>query len=783
VYDTIENKKYSVNTTFKKLYMKFKNLKYIFILTFSISICNPANGEILPDNTLGAETSTVTNLPLNNSSGLGLIDGGALRGNNLFHSFSKFNINEAQSVYFINPAGVTNILTRVTGGSASNILGTLGVGGNANLFLINPSGIIFGSNAQLDIQGSFVGTTAGAVKFGVQGSFSASNPETPGLLTINPSALLFNQINPQPIVSQATLTNQGASLMLVGGDVKLDEGKLVSQAGRIEIGAFQSGSVGLNQNTLQLDVGNDVLRGDIFIGNSSEVDLTSENGGNISIYARNLDISNSFILAKIPEEVSIDSNIGAKIDINATGNVKLNNGAVSNTVGIEFDSTSRGNGGDISISANSISLNEGSLISTLVLGKGNAGDINLNIANEIDLNNSQISSYLLPGGTGKAGNITTTSGSVFLKNGSGIGSSPFLSQGNSGNVNINARDIVIDGENAEGTPSRIVSTNLLSQGKGGDININTTSLFLLNGGIISSGNLFGIGDGGNINITAHDSVVLDGVGDFVLATNNDGNVRNKSGIDTSVTIRAEGKGGNININTGSLLVKNGGILNSSTQGKGDAGNIFINASKQVLFDGQSKYGDRSGAATAVTNTGEGRGGNISIAADTFAIQNTAGIFSSTLGKGGNSGDITINTRGDINFTNNGTLSTATFGLGNAGKVSIKSDGNIYFDQSSGIISGAVSFGRDIFNAAKQLGLIDVNLEQLPNLFTSDIGAANDIEINARSLKMDNESVIATITTSGNGGNIKLQLRDLLLLRRDTYFYVDDWLVITCFQIK
>ena len=139
-----------------------------------------ARAQITPDGTLGAEGSIIT--PNVNAGGLPAdrIDGGARRGANLFHSFREFNVGELQRVYFANPAGIENILSRVTGSSRSDILGTLGVvGGNANLFLINPNGIIFGPNARLDVGGSFVASTANAIQFGEQGFFSATNPEAP----------------------------------------------------------------------------------------------------------------------------------------------------------------------------------------------------------------------------------------------------------------------------------------------------------------------------------------------------------------------------------------------------------------------------------------------------------------------------------------------------------------------------------------------------------------------------------------------------------------------------
>jgi filamentous hemagglutinin family protein len=121
---------------------------------------NCAFAQITPDETLGNEQSVV--VPNRNIQGqlVDAIEGGARRGTNLFHSFRAFNIGEGQRVYFTNPNGVENILSRVTGSGISDILGTLGVDGRANLFLLNPNGIIFGPNAQLDVGGSFLASTS-----------------------------------------------------------------------------------------------------------------------------------------------------------------------------------------------------------------------------------------------------------------------------------------------------------------------------------------------------------------------------------------------------------------------------------------------------------------------------------------------------------------------------------------------------------------------------------------------------------------------------------------------
>ncbi|MBR8840462.1 MAG: filamentous hemagglutinin N-terminal domain-containing protein, partial [Stigonema ocellatum SAG 48.90 = DSM 106950] len=226
---------------------------------------NCALGQVkpIPDNTLGEENSVVTPSVIKGVPS-DQIDGGAIRGRNLFHSFQEFNIDSGRGAYFTNPALIENIFSRVTGGNASKIFGTLGVLGNANLFLINPNGIIFGPSSSLDVRGSFVGTTANAIQFGNQGFFSATNPEAPSpLLTINPSALFYNQIAAASIQnnSVALLAEKdpagfdvsglrvpdGKSLLLVGGNISMDGGQLNAYGGRVELGGLISpGFVGLN---------------------------------------------------------------------------------------------------------------------------------------------------------------------------------------------------------------------------------------------------------------------------------------------------------------------------------------------------------------------------------------------------------------------------------------------------------------------------------------------------------------------------------------------------------
>jgi filamentous hemagglutinin family protein len=183
---------------------------------------------VVPDTTLGAESSTVTPDGVIRGVLSDRIEGGATRGSNLFHSFERFNIDAGRGVYFANPVGIENILSRVTGSNRSDIFGRLGVLGNANLFLLNPNGIVFGPNADLDIVGSFTATTANAIQLGDQGFFSASQPQQSELLAVAPGALLYNQIVAQGgrLVNTGNLT-AGQDLRLAATNLEL-QGQLRS---------------------------------------------------------------------------------------------------------------------------------------------------------------------------------------------------------------------------------------------------------------------------------------------------------------------------------------------------------------------------------------------------------------------------------------------------------------------------------------------------------------------------------------------------------------------------
>ena len=187
---------------------------------------NCALAQLSPDGTLGIERTQVT------SKGPGdfQIDGGATRGTNLFHSFNQFSVPTGGSAYFNNAPNIQNVFSRVTGGSISNIDGLIRANGTANLFLLNPNGIIFGPNAALKINGSFLASTASSFKFVDGSEFSATNPQAPPLLTINPQpGLQWGLSQPAAMIVNRGNLAAGQELTLASDNLDL-QGQL--QAGR-----------------------------------------------------------------------------------------------------------------------------------------------------------------------------------------------------------------------------------------------------------------------------------------------------------------------------------------------------------------------------------------------------------------------------------------------------------------------------------------------------------------------------------------------------------------------
>jgi filamentous hemagglutinin family protein len=181
------------------------------------------------------DTDTTISSPNSNPNQFD-IDGGTRAGDNLFHSFRQFGLSQGQIANFLSHPTIQNILGRITGGNPSTINGLIQVtGGNSNLFLMNPSGIIFGPNARLNVPASFMATTANGIWMG-SGWFNATGPNTYANLTGTPDSFAFLS-NAGAILNTGVLTaNPGQRITLLGGGV-VNTGTITAPGGTITIAA------------------------------------------------------------------------------------------------------------------------------------------------------------------------------------------------------------------------------------------------------------------------------------------------------------------------------------------------------------------------------------------------------------------------------------------------------------------------------------------------------------------------------------------------------------------
>jgi filamentous hemagglutinin family protein len=747
-----------------------------------------AQSKIVPDNTLNIESSKV----INNSSGLPIenIDGGAQRGINLFHSFREFNVGEGKAVYFTNPAGIENIISRVTGSDRSEIFGKLGVLGKANLFLINPNGIIFGKNATLDVNGSFVATSANAIKFGNQGFFSASSPETPSLLTIKPSALFFNQIGAGPIENNSIASGgvdgannpvvglrvaDGQSLLLVGGNV-LNTGGLNALGGRVELGGVASqGEIELNLNNKSLTFPNQVMQGDVSLTNGAVVNVAGDSGGAIALHGKNIDISGgSSLTAGIAAGLGTSTTTAGDINLNASQAISITQ---SSSVTNQVSPNATGNGGNINIQAGSLNLTGGSQLNSRTFGQGNSGNIFVDVSGAVTVDGedsstspSRIINQVQPSGVGNSGAINLKSESLKITQG-GYVSASTLGRGNSGDIFVDVSDAVtLDGENSSTAPSRIMSLVTPSAvGDGGDINLKARSLILTQGGTVTA-STFGKGNSRNIFVDVKGAISLDGVTSDGIP----------SLIANQVQSSAVGNGGDINIKADSLTLTRGGLISGSTLGRGNSGNIFVDVKGAVTLDGKDSFEFVSAIRSAVAPSAIGNSGNINIKAESLSLTQGGFVDTGTFGEGnsgnisvdvgsavtldgvvsnsenypsrissqilpsavGNGGDINIKA-GSLSIIHGGTLNTAIFGEGNAGNISVDVKGAVILD---GVDSGG--FGGTITS----------------QVTSSAIGDGGDINIKAESLTLkQGVSLSATTFGEGNSGNISVDVKGAVIL--------------------
>jgi len=588
--------------------------RYLFSVAGSISLyclipVSLVQAQIASDGTLPTNVTTSDNLNFT-------IRGGSQVGGNLFHSFRELSVPTGGSAVFQNGTDVQNIISRVTGSSISNIDGSLKTDGTANLFLLNPNGIIFGSNAELNIGGSFVASTANSLKFADGSEFSATNPSDPPRLTVNVPVGLQYGPSPGHIVNQSKVTDSngfsvglqvqpGKTLALVGGEVALEGGNLTAPGGRIEVGSVASNSlIRLNPTNKGFDLSYEGVQNfqDIHLSQGAVIDVSDPSGlvgsGDIQVQGRRVTLTD-----------------GSQISSITGGSISAGTVEVTASESVEL----------IGTSPEDLASN----LNTLTLGDGNAGDLRI-----------------------KTGRLIIRDGAL-VSTGSNDSTFPSSVKGRSGNLTVTASESVeVSGRSASGGPS-LLTVETLTNGDAGKLEITTGRLIIRDGAEVSAATYFGAGQGGTLNVAASKSVEVIGTG-----IGREGQL-----VPSTLRAASEGAGnaGDLTITTGKLTVRDRAEVTVSGMGAGAAGNLQVEANSIKLDNSgslraETAAGDRGsitlltrdlqlrhGSAINTNATGTATGGNITIDTDTLVALEDSDITANAVqGQGGN---IQINAQG------------------------------------------------------------------------------------------------------------------------------------------
>ncbi|MGI8503770.1 MAG: filamentous hemagglutinin N-terminal domain-containing protein, partial [Hassallia sp.] len=656
------------------------------------------------------------------------ITGGTQAGSNLFHSFGQFSVPTGGTAFFNNAVDIQNIISRVTGGSVSSIDGVIKASGTANLFFLNPNGIVFGRNASLNVGGSFIATTASGFKFPDGSEFNATNSQGSPLLTVSLTPGLQYRGTPGAIYVQgATLSvAPGQALMLLGGDVRVESATLEAPGGRIELGGLAgAGIVEFTPESSLLSSrfpGGGAPRANVSVIDSL-VNVTAVNGGTIAVNADKFEVlgvnndaasDNNGLEAGIKSGLGTSSSQSGDITVDAT-KVVVSRAIISN----EVEDGAIGQGGNINITTGTLAITKGGQIITALFGRGNAGNTNIKArdtvsADDIDspIGITGIFSGVFLNGAGKGGNTNISTGSLELNNGAQIASAVF-GRGDAGKINIQARDTVsLDGVNnkfrgnsseinsrvrsgVEGNAGNIIittgllrlsngasidsSTGSRNAGSAGDVKINANTFEALSGGQVRS-TTFSNGRAGDITFNVSDQITLSGsdstymarlakFGSTAVGRRQVVNQGPESGIFANAAAGSSGQVGSIRIATGQLTVQDSARVNVGNQGTGNAGNLKIQARSIRL--------DTKGKLTAQTTSG--RGGNISIKdADLLLLRRNSQISTnadtSQLGADVAGGNINIDSKLIVALPEENSDITANAFAGSGGRVDITGQG-------------------------------------------------------------------------------------------------------------
>lgn len=702
---------------------------------------------------------------------------GHTRGNNLFHSFGQFNLTSSESATFTGPANIQNVIGRVTGG-ASTIDGRISsqIAG-ANLYFINPSGIVFGPNASLDVSGSFHASTADYLRLADGGIFHASNPGASNLTLAPPAAFGFLASSAAAISvqrgSNALQVSTGQTLSLVGGNIDIvgpggfGTATLAAPGGRINLVSVASPGE-LAHLSGDLDTGSFATLGDVRMSNAAFVSVAGDPGGTLAIRAGKFTMD--FSATTSANNAAID-HPGVGTDIRVRGDMVVQDSEIAST------SFGAGRAGAIVISADALTIAGGTAarpgfpngtnanIGSRARSTGRGGDTDITarsitIRDRGSLNNNSL-------GAGRAGDIRIRATDFRIdaeRNGSARVSNGAFGSGNAGDISISARNVSLAGSGGSGVGISTQAQPSTGNPNAGTLRIDATTLEIRNGAQISAAVFAGAGNGGRVEVNA-DTVHIAGIG---------ANGAQAGLFAATLGSTTTGNGGSIAVNADSLVVADGGQVSTFSSSRGDAGNIALAVRDLTVSNG--------GGVTTTSLGGPGAdAGHIQITADSILLNGPTpagaftGVFAVAGSFAGNAGNIGIAT-GTLTVMNGAEINSRTTGAGAGGAIDITADKILLVGSDPARAQGSrIDASTEIFgNFAAQstgrggdvrirAGLLELRDGGTVSVRSTGQGNAGNITVDAREVRLTDGGAVTTAAAQADGGNITINAQRLLYL--------------------
>ncbi|MDM8566144.1 filamentous hemagglutinin N-terminal domain-containing protein [Candidatus Halobeggiatoa sp. HSG11] len=735
--------------------MKYLPIASLLIITLS------TNAEVITDGTLGQNI----NLPGPDFQ-IGA-DLGQQYGSNLFHSFQDFNLNSSESATFSGLNSINNVISRVTGGNPSNIDGQLrSTIPNADMYFLNPYGIMFGPNAQLNIQGSFHASTADYLRLGNGGRFDARNPSD-SLLTVAPvESFGFLTDTPAPITTQDSnlSVSNSKTLSLIGGDLELNgsspvvfnEGNfmaisarsiLSAQGGRINLASAASkGEIIPSESGLKLNAEGGQINMDKTLIETSDAGSGAVfiRGGQLvmrdaAIQANTMGGQNGKVIdLKLGESINISEELPAILSKSFgsgdAGNVVITTPRLK-IIGsyIETSNVAQGDGGSIDVDSKQVKITDGGSIGCSAFGSGQCGDVNIRAAEFISI-------------LGEHKGIRIYSGTPLINYPTYIATTAY--NGDAGQLNIEASQINMAGG--------FIASGSLGLGDAGDITIRADTINVTDGSFIANSGL-ALGRVGNIDINVTDTISLSGrrTGSYITTTG----VEFEDNQSSIVSFGLASSGGNISISASTLKVDNEAFISASTLGGFTAETIGnINLEVDNLFITQGGQINNSNGVFLGRDffAGPGQGGDIQVQAKNITIDADksglpTGIFSDTYSSE-NGGNVDIQTN-NLDIANDGAISARSNDTGNAGSLTIQADTVKLINQGKVNTEAENAAGGNIL--INTPNLLFLQKGEITTSVGAGKGKGGDITIENPQFVVLNQGKIKAQADAGHGGNIHI----------------------------